>query len=132
MKTAKFNPCPLVDTQAFRMEELRSEKTRIKWTIGVLLVIVLWVMARRLTFHTQANHRLWLLAIPVLGGAILYELTLLVLVGHRIRRRLALAGWAWLLNGVIESLFPSLVLLILTQTPEVGPYRALVVPAVYL
>jgi len=119
-------------SEAFRFEELRSERARIKWTIGVLLAIGALIIIRRVVFQTEADHHLLLLSCPVLGIAVLYEWVLLIWLSRQARRHQAVPEWAWYLNVMLESLFPSCVLLILTSTPSVGPYRALSVPALYL
>ena len=54
---------------------------------------------------------------------------MLVIVNRRIAEQKDLPVWSGTVNLLAETLFPSLGLLWLTESPLLGPYRALVAPA---
>ncbi len=57
---------------------------------------------------------------------------MLVLVGRFVRRGDLLPETVWWANTVVEALFPSLVLVVASTLPQVGPFRAITLPAVGL
>ena len=53
---------------------------------------------------------------------------MLRLVSRAIQRRSDLPLWVWLVNTGIEALIPTALLVLLTESPFMGPYRALACP----
>src|SRR5262249_45364827 len=60
-----------------------------------------------------------------------YEGLLLVLVNRAICRGSDLPLWGWSVNAGIEALIPTTALLLLTESPFLGPYWALGAPATH-
>jgi len=68
-----------------------------------------------------------------LGAAtIAYECLVLLLVTRALRQERSLPGWIWYINAFIETLLPTVAILTVTHSAFIGPYRALVAPAVLL
>jgi serine phosphatase RsbU (regulator of sigma subunit) len=120
----------LVASSAFQREALRSEQVRIIGILSVLGVMFLLTVGRALLVDRQEELRLFLHGSILLATLAVYEAILLRLVRRGIRLDRILPAWTWTVNVVIESLVPALALLILTESRLIGPYRALVAPAV--
>ncbi len=128
-------PCDISEvlrSHAFEMRALASERTRILLTIAGLSAIVGVVVVRDL-FGGGVPGGFGIGVVLGLGIlSIGYEAMLLVMVGERLRRGEPMPRLAWSFNAVAEALFPTFVLTIATLMPSIGPFRALVIPAVYL
>jgi len=120
----------IVASSAFQREALRSERIRIVGILSVLGVVLLFFLGRVLFLGGPGELRLFLLFVVLLAAMAAYESTMLVAVRRALRRDLGLLGWSWTLNVVVETLLPTISLLILTESELFGPYRALVAPAV--
>jgi serine phosphatase RsbU (regulator of sigma subunit) len=120
---------PEIRSKAFQAAALRSERVRV---IGVLvtLAILLLVAAGRALL---SNNRLEIHYLPVLvllvGAMMLHEGVMLAVVNRRIAAGQELPAWRGTVNLLAETLFPTLALLWFTESPLLGPYRALVAPA---
>src|SRR5262249_45399451 len=60
-----------------------------------------------------------------------YEGAMLRLVGRALKRRGDLPLWVWSVNTGIEALIPTATLVLITESPFMGPYRALGAPATH-
>jgi PAS domain S-box-containing protein len=60
-----------------------------------------------------------------------YEGLMLRLVSRAIRRQSDLPLWVWSINAGIEALIPTATLVLVTESPFMGPYRALGAPATH-
>ncbi|MHC4414020.1 MAG: HD-GYP domain-containing protein [Planctomycetota bacterium] len=119
-------------SRAFQIEAVRSEHTRIRWTLVTFAAIVLFAAGRDLLFRYEGWLRNFSLVIILGAGVLAYEAIMYVLVGRYVRGRQALPELVWRANTVVEALFPTLVLMVLTLLPDVGPYTALTMPAIAL
>lgn len=121
-----------IQSPAFHYAMLRSERTRIISVVfGVLLLLIVTgfiVVMARSKEQTDLFIKVTILSISV----ILYELLILGIVEYHIRRYSDLPLWTWTLNLFIETLSPSILLLLLTESTFIGPYRALTAPAALL
>ena len=110
---------------------LQSERIRV---IGLILVLsfLLIVIAIRALFGglPEQLHLLPRFTALILASAA-YEGLMLRLVGRAIRRRSDLPPWVWSVNTGIEALIPTATLVLLTESPFMGPYLALGAPATH-
>lgn len=123
---------PPIQSMAFRQAELRSERVRI---IGILATLAVGTLVGILRILLVRNPQeisffpwLFLLA-GIMAG---YEGLMLSMVAKKIAAQEDLSVWTWRLNHFIETLFPTLALVLATMNPIVGPYRALVAPIALL
>ena len=119
-----------IKSEAFRAAALRSERTRILATLAVFVIVLLLVALREFFAATGAQTQLLVRASVFLVIVLAYEAAILVLVHKHISRNKELPSWAWFLNILVETSFPTIGLFILTQTDFWGPYRALNAPAI--
>ena len=110
---------------------LQSERIRV---IGLILVLsfLLIVIAIRALFGgvPEQLHLLPRFTALILASTA-YESLMLRLVSRAIQRRSDLPLWVWLVNTGIEALIPTAMLVLLTESPFMGPYRALGAPATH-
>jgi len=116
---------------SFRRAMLQSERIRV---IGLILVLsFLWIVIAIRALFGGVPEQLHLL--PRFTALILastaYESLMLRLVSRAIQRRSDLPLWVWLVNTGIEALIPTAILVLLTESPFMGPYRALGAPATH-
>jgi serine phosphatase RsbU (regulator of sigma subunit) len=65
----------------------------------------------------------------LLTGLLAFEAIMLTAVTRWIRREIEPPAWTWVVNVIVEVAAPSVALLVLTNSEFMGPYRALVAPA---
>jgi len=118
-----------IQSEALSQAVLRSERTRIIGLLGATGALFLVVLLRTLLIDSGADLSL-LNSMVVLGCLAGYEFFMLTTVSRAIQTGRDLSAAAWKLNLFVETLFPSLGLLILTESTVMGPYRALTAPAV--
>lgn len=118
-----------IESEAFHQALLRSERIRI---IGLLVVfaVMLVVVCVRGALGAEAERQVLLPIIILLAGFGAYEFLMLRIVSGRIRLERDLSTAAWILNIFIETLLPTAAIMVLTETAFMGPFRALVAPAV--
>src|SRR5262249_8307485 len=110
---------------------LQSERTRV---IGLILVLAfVWIVIAIRAVFGGVPEQLHLL--PRFTALILastaYEGLMLRLVSRAIRRQSDLPLWVWSINAGIEALIPTATLVLVTESPFMGPYRALGAPATH-
>jgi len=120
----------IVASSAFQREAMRSERIRIVGILVVLGAVFLFFAGRAFIVGGPADVRLFLPFAALVAAMAIYESTMLVAVRRSIERDRALPAWCWMVNVVVETLLPTIALLILTESEVYGPYRALGAPAV--
>ena len=120
----------VIASRAFQREAMRGEKIRIVGLLIVLAVVFLFVSGRAFIVGGPADIGLFLPVAALLAAMAVYETTMLVAVRRGIERDHTLPAWCWMVNVAIETLLPTIALLILTESEVYGPYRALAAPAV--
>ncbi len=120
---------PEIRSEAFKQAALRSERIRIIGLLGGVVAVLAVVLFRALLFGSSEEIRYLPGILVLLVCLMAYESLVLVLVNRLIQSERDLPSWASLLNLFIETLFPTIGLLLLTQSAFLGPYRALVAPA---
>ncbi len=121
---------PEISSPAFAQAVLGSERIRIIGLIGVLGALLLLIVARALVFGTSEEIRLLPLTALLILGMTAFEWAMLTAVDRKLAVGKELPSALWFSSLLIESILPTLALLLLTTMPGVGPYRALVAPAV--
>jgi serine phosphatase RsbU (regulator of sigma subunit) len=125
-----MTPLSDIQSEAFRQAVLRSEQVRILGLLGTLTLLVVVVLVRIPIFGTSLEISSLLSIVLLIVGMIAYESLMLALVKRRIGSKQDLPAWVWGANLFVETLFPTLALVLLTESLTPGPYRALVAPAV--
>jgi PAS domain S-box-containing protein len=118
-----------IPTATVQEAMLRSEKVRITGLIFVLLFFLIIIMFRSLLGGMTERLHLLPQSTALFLASAAYEMLLLGRVKRAIREGRDLPRWAWSLNSLIEASIPTVILLILTESPFMGPYRALSAPA---
>ena len=121
---------PEIRSKAFRAAALRSERVRVVGVLVTLAILLLIAAGRALL----SNSRLEIHYLPglvlLVGAMMVHEGVMLAVVNRRIAAGEDLPAWGGTVNLLAETLFPTLALLWLTESPLLGPYRALVAPAI--
>jgi serine phosphatase RsbU (regulator of sigma subunit) len=116
-----------IQSEAFRRAALKSESYRIIGLLCVLCALLVFTIVRGLL---TAEFRLLVTQALLLSFAVAGEALVLVVVKKAIRMERNVPSTVWVLNVLIESLFPTLGLLLLTESEYIGPYRSLGAPVV--
>lgn len=111
---------------AFQEAALRSERARIRWTIGALLVIAGVAIVRDVLVATSGVE-IFVATIALAVLAIGFEIAMLAYV-----RRGEPGSAYWRLNTTAEALFPTLVIGVVISMPSIGPANGLTAPAIAL
>jgi serine phosphatase RsbU (regulator of sigma subunit) len=121
---------PEIRSKAFQQAALRSERVRVIGVLVTLALLLLIVVGRALVTSSGLEIQYLPVAIVLVGAMMGHEGAMLAAVNRQIAAQGDLPAWGWKANLVVESLFPTLALLWLTESPVLGPYRALVAPAI--
>jgi len=119
-----------IRSKAFKEATLRSERVRV---IGVLvtLAVLLLIVVTRVSVRGGGIEIQDLPGLLLLLGCVMsHEGIMLAFINRRIAAHQELPPWALKANLFVETLFPTLALLWLTESHLLGPYRTLVAPAV--
>ncbi len=119
-----------IQSIAFRRATLQSERSRIIGLLILLSASALLVLVRASISTNQAEKRVVPEAIFLVVVVIVYESLMLKRINRKIQESQDFPGWFWGVNFFIETLLPTGLLFLLTESPYFGPYRALVAPAV--
>jgi len=125
-----MSPLPEIKSEAFRHAVLRSERVRIAGLLATLVIVLLVAAVRALMVGTAQEISSLGSMILMIGCVIGYEWLMLRLVNRRIGLQRDLPASVWILNFFVETMLPTTALLGLTKNPALGPYRALVAPAI--
>ncbi len=126
-----------INSHAFAEAALRSERTRTRAVIGVLVAMVLFVVFREFAATGDDGGRSlqggwW--AIVILGIAIAVECVLLRMIHLAAQRQRVPPDWIWTASLSFECALPTVAIFVSMNLPHIGPYKALSGPAllVYL
>jgi PAS domain S-box-containing protein len=117
--------------EAFRKATLESERTRVLCLLAILAVVFMLIVTRTLTTGIPEQQALLPRFIGLISISAAYEGLMLALIRRAIRRGGDLPYWAWFVTIGVEALIPTAAVLILTESPFIGPYRALAAPAAH-
>ncbi len=120
-----------ISYSSFRQATLKSERIRIIGLILVFAFVLIVVVVRTLLGGVPEQFHLLPRFTALILASAAYESLMLALVNRAIERGRDLPLWAWSANTGIEALIPTFTLLVLTESPFMGPYRALSAPATH-
>jgi serine phosphatase RsbU (regulator of sigma subunit)/protein-S-isoprenylcysteine O-methyltransferase Ste14 len=120
-----------IQSEAFNQAALRSDRYR---AIGLLCICGVFAVIDIVSAILNVGEASFFLhAVAYWGCLAVYEGILLCVTVQAQRQRRQVRPWVWAVNTVIECLLPSVALLGSTAAkPYLGPYRALVNPAVLI
>ena len=110
---------------SFQQATLKSERIRI---IGLILVLgfIEVVMLIRALFGGVPGQLDFLPRFTALiVASVSYETLMLGILSRAMKLGSDLPRWAWSANAVIEALVPTILLILITESSYMGPYRAL-------
>lgn len=118
------------ESPAFRLAELRSEWTRVRTLLGVFAGLLVLIVLRGV-ISLAGGHRgeAWPFAL-LLAGMTAYEVVWLRFVRNSIAYDRGISRATWTASLLIESLLPTIAVLLQTRTSFFGPSRALTSPVV--
>ncbi|MCM3902659.1 MAG: hypothetical protein ND866_13210 [Pyrinomonadaceae bacterium] len=116
-----------IQSEAFRRAALKSESYRIIGLLCVLCAVFVFAIARDLA---AGEFRLLVTQTLFFSFAVAGEALVLVIVKRAVRLGRDVHPAVWVLNVLMESLFPTLGLLLLIESQYIDPYRSLVAPVV--
>jgi serine phosphatase RsbU (regulator of sigma subunit) len=118
-----------INSLAFQRAALKSESYRIVGVLCLLGLALVFVSVRDLA---AGRMRLFVAqtVLLVLAGAL--EALVLFAVRKAIKEDTDVPSWLWLLNVLVETQLPTLALWLVIKSQIVGPYMALVAPAILL
>ncbi len=119
-----------IDSIAFRDATLRSDRTRIIVILAALGVLALLTALRIVVFAWSTAGRTLGAMVIYLGAAALYEVFMLRSVNRAIGAGSSLPAGIWVINVLVETLVPTVALVLMIMTGLVNPYQALVAPVV--
>jgi serine phosphatase RsbU (regulator of sigma subunit) len=118
-----------IQSEAFAQATLRSERVRIiglLWALGAIVVVA---AVRGVLFGRPGEGQI-LTAMVVLAAAMAgYEALMLRFVTRSIADDRVIPPAVWPANVFIETLLPTLAILVLSEADYFGPYQSLVAPA---
>ncbi len=118
-----------IQSKAFNLAALKSERIRILGLLAAMVALLVVVAVRVLIVGNEALVQQFPQVTALLLFVIAYEAAILLIVKRALRRSEELSTRFLVLNLFIETLFPSLGILILTADPTMGAYQALLAPA---
>ena len=119
-----------IESPAFRTAALQSERLRIVALIFVLLILLLWMLFRNLLWGSLEQRQLVPLMLGIVGGLFVYEAVMCAAITRGIRLDREPPKWMWTQSVFVETLLPTIGLLILADSGVMTPYQALVAPVV--
>jgi serine phosphatase RsbU (regulator of sigma subunit) len=120
-----------IQSEAFQLAALRSERIRIVAMIGIACVILSLNIVHAIV-DPEPGDRAWLwFVVPLVGSFVIYQGMMFWITTRALRVRRAVRGWIWVLNTIVETSLPTAALMGMSMWEgHLGPYRALVSPAV--
>ena len=118
---------PDIRSEAVEQAELRSDRTRILALLATLAALLVLVLVR---LYTDEALQVLPRYLVLLGGMAVFEVVIYRAVTGAMRGEASLPSWLWPVNFLVETLFPTLALFLVTNDPSMGPYRALSTPIV--
>jgi serine phosphatase RsbU (regulator of sigma subunit) len=95
-------------------------------------MLMVFVLIRNLVILSKEQIQMLPRFLIIFGVVAAYEISRLRFINSSLQKEKNLPSWNWALNIIIETLFPSASIFMLTETSYVGPYLALAAPAILL
>jgi serine phosphatase RsbU (regulator of sigma subunit) len=128
---AQFNPMPVhqIDSEAFRLAELRSERVRILGLFFFIATALVALIVRLFFLHTTiyTEHAGWSIALAALVAT--YEFFMLRSVDHLIRSGGNFPKFHWMTSTILETAFPAMGIAWLSSSAIEPAYRPIASPA---
>jgi len=121
---------PVIASSAFELAELRSERTRVVGLLWAFAGLALVSTARIVFAPDFGSDAILTPTFLLLGAAAAYELAVLRVLNRRLAESRPLAPAVWYVSTVIETLIPTVAIMILAGSGFFRPYQALVAPTV--
>ncbi len=119
-----------IESNSFRLAEMRSECIRVKALLSVLVSLFALVLIRAgLSLAQGHTGQAWPFAV-LLAATATYELVWLTFVKQALSRNREVSKNTWMAGIFVESLLPTAAVFLQIYTPLFGPRRALLSPAV--
>lgn len=119
-----------IESPAFRRAVLKSEKLRIFFLLVIVGLLLAFGIVRDLMMDEGRSFRLLTYPRVVPLVLVFYELLMLDLVNRALRTRRELPDWLWSINVVIESLVPTIIMLLAVFRTSPVAYIPLSSPAI--
>jgi len=119
-----------LESGAYRLAELKSERLRTGALIGLGVVFVAVVLLRDVMFGSEESRASLPSLLLLLAAFMLFETWMLWRVAGALATESSLPNGTRSLKVVVEALVPTAVIVLATMGPYLGPYRALTGPAI--
>jgi serine phosphatase RsbU (regulator of sigma subunit) len=123
-------PLVPIQSEAFARAELRSERVRVIGLLWAFAALAVVSVARLLLTPDFGSDQIVAPTFVMLGVAAVYEVMVLRLVNRRIVDGRTVSQTAWRVGTLVETLIPTLAIVILAGSGFFRPYQALVAPTV--
>jgi len=120
----------LIDSRAFQKAQLRSERIRVIAILTALAALAVFDLIRILWLREKMTYEDWLVPAVLFSAALGYEGIMLRRLGRAMRLGRDLETRARVLNVFVETLFPTIALVVSIVLGYMGPYLTLVSPTV--
>ena len=120
------------DIHAFRLASQKSEIKRLFLLFGVVGVLLVVTLARRMAGGIAMQGKAFVLTLGILFLMACYTACFLFAVRRADLEKRLLPAWAWVFSVVMEALLPTSAILLLVMFVPIEPLRALAAPAMLL
>ncbi|MBI1317677.1 MAG: SpoIIE family protein phosphatase [Candidatus Hydrogenedens sp.] len=114
---------------AFEIASRRSQLLRLRVVIGLCFTFIAMVLTRRMLVETPSGFREMF---SLVLAATVYEIVVYIFARRAEARDESLPLWFWKLNAVVESVLPTIAMILLSGSGEMPPQRTLVSPVLML
>jgi hypothetical protein len=118
-----------MDSAAYQLAQLKSERTRTGALIVVGLVFAAVVIGRGLIVRSDAIMADLPSALTLVAAFVLFETWMLWRVSGALASEDFMPSGIWSVKVVVEALVPTAAMLVMTTGAYLGPYTALTAPA---
>jgi len=118
------------DSKEFQQAELKSERIRIISIMAALAAMAVFILLRTLLFQVAREKWSLIFALAILAIMIGYEAVMLGRVLEALRAERDLSRRTWVVNLFIETLFPTIAMVVFIFIDVSGPYLVLLSPVV--
>ncbi len=119
-----------IDSKAFRDATLHSERIRIIVILVAMGILAVLTALRVLLFRTEHAGSTLASILIFFGACSIYEFLMLRRLTRAIHSGTDLGPGVWIVNVLVETLFPTLGMIMMIAAGMVNPYQALVAPVV--
>ncbi len=125
-----MNEAEIESSKTLRQAQLQSDRIRIQAMLAFLCSLFVVTLLRRMIFAGEEEKEALPLFLAYFAVMVGFEAMMLVWVGRALRRQTDLSSAALTLNVFVETLFPTVGIILLITTGITNPYAALLAPIV--